>query len=212
MKSFIDYKNSIGKPCKATLTKGRIPKKGNNKDEKEVVIKIGLMHWDANDGKLKERRAKRVALRVSTSSDYITLLENAKERWRNFWRNLYQEGKEYVLLLEDGQIATFLPGSNQEDFNLKRYKEEVMKDYKRITFYLCTIEDLSCNETFCPDDEDVSIAVRKKRELPNIFEESADEEDAGPSGCSTWVPSTRARVSEKVSHVIFQKSPQNINK
>ena len=54
VKSFIDYKNYIGKPCKATLTKGRIQKKGSNKDEKEVVIKIGLMHWDANDGKLKE--------------------------------------------------------------------------------------------------------------------------------------------------------------
>ena len=36
------------------------------------------------------------------------------------------------LLYSDGQIAMFLPASNQEAFNLKRYKEEVMKDYKRI--------------------------------------------------------------------------------
>ena len=46
------------------------------------MIKIGLMHWDANDGKLKERRAKRVALRVSTSSDYKTILENAERGGR----------------------------------------------------------------------------------------------------------------------------------
>ena len=33
-----------------------------------------------------------------------------------FWKNLFQEGKEYALLLEDGQSAMFLPGSNQEPF------------------------------------------------------------------------------------------------
>ena len=118
-----------------------MPKKSNiNKDEKEVVIKIGFMHWDANDAKLKERTANHVALRVSTSSDYKTILENAEERWKNYWKNLYQEGKEHALLYEDGQIAMFLPGSNQEAFSLKRYKEEVLKDYKRITFYYMSIE------------------------------------------------------------------------
>ena len=105
---------------------------------------------------MKEQRAKRVALRVSTSSDYKTLLENAKERWKNFWKNLFREGKEYALLLEDGQSAMFLPGSNQEPFVLRRYKEEVMKDYKRITFYLCTTEDISCYDRLSSDDEDVS--------------------------------------------------------
>ena len=192
VKSFIEYKNYLGKPGKASLNKGKIPKKGGSKDEREVVIKIGLMHWDANDGKLKERRAKRVVLRVSTLSDYKTILKNAEERWKNFWKNLYQEGKEYVLLYSDGQIAMFLPGSNQEAFNLKRYKE-VMKDYKRITFYLCTTEDLSFSEASCSDDEDVNV-VGKKRELPNIFDEKDDffDEVAGPSGCSTWVPSTGA--------------------
>ena len=214
VKSFIEYKNSIGKPAKASLVnKGKIPKKGSNKDEKEVVIKIGLMHWDANDGKLKERRAKRVALRVSTSSDYKTLLENAKERWKNFWKNLFQEGKEYALLLEDGQSAMFLPGSNQEPFVLRRYKEEVMKDYKRITFYLCTTEDISCYDRLSSDDEDVSIVTTKKRELPNIFGDSVDfanEDYGGPSGCSTWVPSAQARVSEEVKVSIVKAFLINI--
>ena len=196
MKSFVQYKNSIGKPCKSTLNKEKVLKKGGNKDEKEVMIKIGLMYWDENDGKLKERRAKRVALRVSTSCDYKTLLESAKERWKNFWKNLYQEEKEYNLLLEDGQVALFVPGSNQEAFCLKRYKEEVMKDYKRITFYLCTTEDLSCNERNNSDD-DVSIANSKEREFPNLFDESTDifEDAAGPSGCSTWTPPTRKEVT-----------------
>ena len=92
----------------------------------------------------------------------------------------------------------FLPGSNQEAFSLKKYKEEVLKDYKRITFYLCTTEDLSCSETFCSDDEDINIAVSKKSELPDIFKrDEFSDEVAGPSGCSTWVASTRAKVLEK---------------
>ena len=34
--------------------------------------------------------------------------------------NLFQEGKEYGLLLEDGQSAMFLPGSNQEPCRIGR--------------------------------------------------------------------------------------------
>ena len=140
-------------------------------------------------------------LRVSASSDYKTLLENAKERWKNFWKNLYQEGKEYALLLEDGQSAMFLPGSNQEPIVLKRYKEEVMKDFTRTTFYLCTTEDISCYDRLSSDDEYVSIVVTKKREHPHIFYGSVDfvnEDYGGPSGCSTWVSSTQARISGEV--------------
>ena len=74
------------------------------------------------------------------------------------------------------------------------------KGYKRITFYLCT-EDISCYDRLSSDDEDVSIVTTKNRELPNIFGDSVDfanEDYGGPSGCSTWVPSAQARVSEEV--------------
>ena len=59
-----------------------------------------------------------MALRVSISSDYKTLLENAKERWKNVWKNLYQEGKKYALLLEDGHLfywrnLSFLKGTRK---------------------------------------------------------------------------------------------------
>ena len=76
-----------------------------------------------------------------------------------------------------------------------------MKDYKRITFYLCTTEDISCYDRLSSDDEDVSIVVTKKREFSNIFDDSVDfvnEDYGGPSGCSTWVSSIHARVSEEV--------------
>ena len=89
-----------------------------------------------------------------------------------------------------------------------------MKDYKRITFYLCTTEDLSFSEASCSDDEDVNIVVGKKRELPNIFDEKDDffDEVAGPSGCSTCVPSTGAKVSEKeVKQYIYFWTTEFIN-
>ena len=44
-----------------------------------------------------------------------------------------------------------------------------MKDYKRITFYLCTTEDISCYDRLSSDDEDVSIVVTKKRNFPTFL-------------------------------------------
>ncbi|KAJ7349543.1 hypothetical protein OS493_038663, partial [Desmophyllum pertusum] len=42
----------------------------------------------------------------------------------------------------DGTRALFLPGSQTEIFTLKRYQEEIRKDFKRITLFLCTEHDL----------------------------------------------------------------------
>ncbi|KAK3737851.1 hypothetical protein QZH41_004789 [Actinostola sp. cb2023] len=65
---------------------------------------------------------------------------NAEEKWKNYHSNLYDEEQVYVLLYEDGQKALFLPGG-KEVFCLKKYQEELGKDYNRITLYLCTVTD-----------------------------------------------------------------------
>ena len=64
----------------------------------------------------------------------------------------------YHLLYEDGSHAIWVPGTERkEKFTLKRYKEEIGKDYKRITMFLCTdcefklAEDISGEES--NDDE-----------------------------------------------------------
>ena len=61
-------------------------------------------------------------------------------------------------MYEDGSHAIWVPGTERkEKFTLKRYKEEIGKDYKRITMFLCTdcefklAQDISDKES--NDDE-----------------------------------------------------------
>ena len=62
--------------------------------------------------------------------------------------------QNYVLLCEDGSYALFMPGGYKDCFDLERYNNELGKEYKRITLFLCTKNDydqfeapLSANET-----------------------------------------------------------------
>ncbi len=48
--------------------------------------------------------------------------------------------KEYLLTYEDGSEAQFLPGTDSF-LDLKTYREVIGKEYRRITFFLCTQED-----------------------------------------------------------------------
>lgn len=54
VKSFIDYKASIGRPSKGKLGKGK-RKSDEENNTKEVIITIGLMAWDESDDVLKEK-------------------------------------------------------------------------------------------------------------------------------------------------------------
>ena len=85
-----------------------------------------------------------------------------------------------------------------------------MKDYKQITFYLCTTEDLSCSES-CSHSEDEHV------DTPICEGENSKRLDvgAGPSGCSVWVPSTPARIVKKkgkLSAYFLESWPQHVPK
>jgi len=126
------------------------PKNGGSGDKeeenKDVIIQLGLMEWSEKNIGLKPKYGKRVALRVSKSAPYHTLLEKANERWKDYYPNFYSEEEQYVLLLDNCKEALFLPGSSKEFFSLKRYQEELGKDFKRIVLYLCTESHLKLNE------------------------------------------------------------------
>ena len=63
-----------------------------------------------------------------------------------FHSDCYDDEEDYVLLLEDGKEALFLSSSYREFFTLKKYKEELGKDYNKITLFLCTRDDFSQHE------------------------------------------------------------------
>ena len=95
-----------------------------------------------------------MALVVSSMEPYAHMREKAVKKWKDFHSNCFNEEDDYMLLLENGKEALFLPGSYQEFFLLKRYHEELGKDYK-IILYLCTRTDYEKFEAEEEDMEDV---------------------------------------------------------
>ncbi|XP_028417210.1 uncharacterized protein LOC114541494 [Dendronephthya gigantea] len=140
IKSFKEYRELKGKEWKKRVTKDQTPTAKKKREEKDVVINIGFMEWSEKEQELKRKRGKRLPLRVSPTLSYWPLLKEAETKWKNFNSNLYQPEEVYLLLYEDERNAILLPGSN-ENFSLKRYREEIGKDYKNITFYLCSSSD-----------------------------------------------------------------------
>ncbi len=44
------------------------------------------------------------------------------------------------LVYPDGQLCSTLPGQAEEEFTVRKYKEDLGKPYNRITLYLCPEE------------------------------------------------------------------------
>ena len=74
--------------------------------------------------------------------------------------------QEHVLVYEDGSHAQLMPG-NKDFFQLDNYKAEVGKDFKRITLYLCTTDDLTISE-------DNLLSQPKSSSIPDALFNSED--------------------------------------
>ena len=60
---------------------------------------------------------------------------------------------EFVLLYPDGSEVVTLPGSTTEEFVLQKYREDVGKNYNRLTLFIATKSDYLFAEM--PDFDDV---------------------------------------------------------
>ena len=138
-----------GQESKESVTKKGKGKKATETPENhnsEVIIYIGLVEWSPKDDCLKKKHAKRLALRANKKDPPATLLQKALTKWKAYKSDCYCEDEEYILLLEDFQEAVFLPGTHKEFFTLERYQQELGKDFKRITLYICTKSDFHLHE------------------------------------------------------------------
>ena len=120
------------------------------------------MEWNEKDQKLKGKRRKKIPLRVPSNVDYNFLRKEAEEKWKNFHSDLHDESQIYHLLYEDGQHAVYIPGSNKEPFTLGRYHEELGKDYKRITLFLCSDIDFLQAEGLLDDEIEFETKLTKR--------------------------------------------------
>ena len=105
MRSFADFEKLKGQQWKSLVTNG---KKGKNAVV-DVKISIGLYELSPKDMKLETKRGKRMALMVSNAAPYAEILKKAVDKWESFHRDCYDEEEDYMLLLENGKEALFLP-------------------------------------------------------------------------------------------------------
>ena len=185
VKSLEQFKAAKGKRW-ASRVKGAKKKEAKTTKEQDVLINIGLLEWKEKLCTLKPLRGKKLALRISNTAKYSLLREKAEEKWRSFHSNLYDDELSYEVLYEDGQKVLFLPGSTQL-FSLQRYQEEVVKDFNKITLFLCSSDDYhrAVDRTECTDSDDSDEVVTKKvkssSHSPPATESSIIENDQGSS-------------------------------
>ena len=127
-----------------------VPKK---KKQKIADVTINIGHKHLVDMELKTVWGKRLPITVAKSATYNDVLSRSVAKWSAFDRN-FDASIEYVLLYEDGSYALFMPGGYKDFFDLEKYKNELGKEYKQITLFLCTKNDYdqfeapsSANET-----------------------------------------------------------------
>ena len=136
-KSFAEWK--ADKSSSNFRKKSKVSKK--SQEPESVTINIGLMLFDEKVMGLKAKWGKKLPIKITPRASYIEILEMGLAKWKAFHNDYILEGSEYKLLFEDGTEARFLPGESKEIFTLSRYKEELGRDYRRITLFLCTEED-----------------------------------------------------------------------
>ena len=102
-------------------------------DDEEVSINIGIMTQNS-DGTPRIVRGKVLPLKINKQSNASEVFEAALEKRKKHDRT-FRKDREYKLLYPDGQIVNNLPGID-EPFTLMKYKEDIGKQFARITLYL----------------------------------------------------------------------------
>lgn len=149
--------------------------------DKEIVvhIMIGMMYFCQKETRLKPKRGKRIALTVSNKAPNNAILEKAVDKLRAYHSNIFDTSDDYVMLLESGDEAQFIPGScPKEFFTMKRYKEDLGTDYAKIILYLCAMRDfmIDTNEEEEEEEKDPfggsSTPKQRKTYQTSAFEET----------------------------------------
>ena len=84
-------------------------------------------------------RGKTLPLKVKKDSEYIEVFAEALVK-RQAHDKSFDTTTSWKLVYPDGQSAMTLPGQPEEAFTLRKYKEDLGKQYNRITLYLCPDE------------------------------------------------------------------------
>ena len=138
------------------------PKFGNQDQDSDVTVNIGLMKID-EEGNLKPVRGKVLPLKVKKSTNAKDLCEFATKKQQT--HNSIGSGP-FKLVYPKGSEVKQLPES-KNDFSVAKYKAEIGRPYQRLTFCLCNSLDLteslmsfdSCESDIAEDNSDHSEEI-----------------------------------------------------
>ena len=115
-------------------------RRGQKKKEEDpfALINIGVMRFLGPDV-TTPIRGKTLPLKVRKDCGYAELFTEALVK-RQAHDQTFDARTSWKLVYPDGQLAINLPGQEEEEFTLRKYKEDLGKPYNRITLYLCPEE------------------------------------------------------------------------
>eukprot|EP00794_Sanderia_malayensis_P016405 gene16405-18042_t len=184
VRSFSELKKAKGTQWKTLLTKKKSDKDADGKD---VQINIGLIEWSDMAMKLKVKRGEKMMLAVSNTAPYFEIKKKALAKWSAFHSDVFEDTEEYILLLSNFEKAQFLPGAKAEFFTLKRYKEELGRDYNKITLFLCKQRDHNEYLHIESDSGDeLSDPAPKKQKFENYFHQDDQQQEVFASILSNF--------------------------
>lgn len=127
--------------------------KTKSKDtEPFALINIGLMKYVSADTTTPVR-GKSLPLKVNKDAPYAEVFSMALTK-REAYDKSFDTKLSWNLVYPDGQLCSTLPGQAEQEFTVRKYKEDLGKPYNRITLYLCPEEsDLVNSEDNGSDDD-----------------------------------------------------------
>eukprot|EP00794_Sanderia_malayensis_P011578 gene11578-12771_t len=205
IKSFESYRKSKGTQWKERVTK----KKDDKGKGQDVIITFGLLEWSDQALSLKPKRGQRLALRVNTKDPYRTILDKAEKKWKVYNCDSYSE-TEYILTYGNGQCAQFMPGTFQF-FDLKKYKEEVGKEFRHLVFYLCTLKDHLLAENKGLDLEDESEPPLKQIKECGELDFAAFDGDSFTESFLNDLQPQQPTLMDTMNHISEETSTESIS-
>ncbi|XP_014675080.1 PREDICTED: uncharacterized protein LOC106815163 [Priapulus caudatus] len=159
------------------------PGKALASEPKDVAINIGIKKYV--NGYFKNIRGKCLPIRVAPSANASLVKEKAVLKHTNHDVTLDTSmDSDYVLLYPDGSLVENIPGS-QQPFKLQDYKEEVGKNYNRITLYIALKVDYILAETTMGQLSSSSESDTELVDLEKIIFDRKSFVNASPAGASS---------------------------
>ncbi|KAL4000595.1 alcohol-forming fatty acyl-CoA reductase [Sarotherodon galilaeus] len=156
-KQFMEYKKSKSKEREAFSCGAKLKLK---QQSKPVKINIGIMVSQQTD--LKLLKGKTLPLFISPKITAPDLLKQAVEKMRTFNKDLV-EGS-YVLLYPNCTEVINVPGT-ERPFRLADYKEEIGKNYNRISLFICPESHFKQEDGTSDSDPEIVITSRSTAEF-----------------------------------------------